>query len=130
MYNKSNAFNSQQLINGVPESELIRVAQYEMIVEVLTDACNRILSRLKEDPDQLEKATIELIEPLVKLDFNSISDEPKYTCINKFISVLGALTGYSEFQDNDILFFMNSSHADKKMLKVLNRYIELGSLME
>lgn len=125
IYDRSNDFDSRQLINGVPESELTRIAQYEMIVEVLTDACNKILSRLKEYPDQLEKATVDLIEPLIKLDFNTLSGEPKYTCINKFISLLGGLTGYSEIEDNDILFFMNSPYADKKMLMVLNRYIAL-----
>jgi len=125
IYDKAPTFNSRELINGVPESELIEITQYEMIVEVLTEACNRTIAALKEEPEKLESSTRQFITPLLKLDFTSLSADPRYTCINRFISILGGLTGYAELQDSDVLFFMNSGYAHKKMLRVLNNYIEL-----
>ncbi|WP_205510363.1 hypothetical protein [Longitalea arenae] len=130
MYHKSGAFHSQQFINDVPENELLEITQYGMMVEVLTDACNRILSSSKEDAGQVEKATITLITPLIDLDFSSISNDLKYTGINKFLSLLGGLTGYRELQDSDILYFMNSPYADKKMLMVLNNYIAMANVLD
>ena len=127
MYGKAGTFSTDALINGVPENELIEITQYGMMIEVLTEACNKIISKLKDDADKVEKSILFFIEPLLKLDFGSLSSNPGYECINRFVSLMGGLGGYSELQDDDILFLLNTRYADRKLLGVLNNCMALIS---
>jgi hypothetical protein len=126
IYDQAGNHQSEKLIGGVSESELLEITQYGMIIEVLSEACNRMFYKLKEDEDSLEKAMVEFTGPLLKINFDMLSPEPRYACINKFISLMNGLGGASEIQESDILFFIESQFADKKLSRVLNNYLSLA----
>ena len=125
MYKQAGTLNSNNMINEVPESRLIEVTQYGMLIEVLAETCNRTFFKLKEDTDSLESAMMSFVKPLLQLNFSVLSVDSRYACIDKFISLVSGLCGYNELKDDDILFFMTSPNVDRKLLRVLNNYITL-----
>jgi hypothetical protein len=125
IYRKAGSFSTDNLVNDVPENELIEATQFGMMIELLAGTCNRVLFKLKDDADILERSIGAFIVPLLPLDFCSLSSSPRYECINRFVSLMGGLSGDKELRDDDILFFMNSPHADKKLVDVLNYCISL-----
>lgn len=128
MHRMAGQFNTARFFNNISEDELIQITQYGMIVEVLSDTCNKLLFKLREDPDRLERTISLFIESLQDLNFGSLSPNPQYECIDRFISLMRSLSGFGQLQDDDILFFINSPHVDKKITGVINNYINLLTL--
>lgn len=122
----SKTFLSKNFIYEVPESELYKITQYAMTIQVLSETCDKIIFYSKNDLIQLQNWLGSFIKQLLVLDFTSISSDPGYININKFIKLIGEVltNDYDEFQE-DILLFAKNQYADKTLLKILYKYINL-----
>lgn len=120
----SNTVQSNNLIYGVPELELYNITRYAMTIQVLSEACDKLIFYSNRDLTQLQNSLGDFMKQLSILDFASISNDPRYMAIDQFVEVMnGVLTNnYDEFQEH-LLLFSKNPHADKTLLKIVYKYI-------
>lgn len=118
--NHSKHWDTNNFINGVPEIEIIELTQYEMIIQVLTETCNRLINRAKEDNIESEKLLGIFIKYIITLDFQSVSEGAMYRDLTIFSSLMNTflMEGFDNIGDGD-LFFINSPGTNKYLLNVL-----------
>lgn len=124
MADRGTGWDTQTLINGIPEMTLIRITQYGMIIQVLTETCGRLLRTYGKDPVQLRHWLAYFLAPLSGIRFATISDEHRYKYIDAFISFLHEAV----LSDNDInednLLLTEKQHVDKTLLSTFYQYVK------
>ena len=120
----SKIFQSNNMIYGVPERELYNLTRYPMTIQILSETCNKLISRHQNDLAQIQYWLADFIRQILVLDFTSVSADPRYKAIDTFIGLMAELltNDDGELQEN-VLLFAKDPYADKTLLKTLFKYI-------
>jgi hypothetical protein len=116
----------ETFINGVKEKELIRVTQYGMIIQVLTETCSRLLKYFKADANEMGFWLRKLLNPLTKINFCSMSSDDRYKSIDNFVMLMNKIleNGMDAFEETDLLL-IREPNKDKVLLRTLYNYITI-----
>ncbi len=116
------------LINGMKEERLIEITQKEMLLQIVLETYNRMLRLFKDAVPELRKQMKAFVDPVVKLDFETISADTDYVMWNGFFSLTKNVLDYEmEVLDKKGLLFVENNRMDKELLQVL---LSLISLMQ
>lgn len=121
--NQSSKWETKKIINKIQEIELIKKTQYDMIIQVAAETCDRLIQKFKDDPLSLNNWMGIFLEPVTKLNFNSVSQELRYKNIDVFFLLMQKFLkeGIEDVNESDLLT-LKAPDADRYLLNILYKF--------